>query len=96
MMINATPCHLISVDSLIIVAGDIEMLGRSLVLLLMAVTLAACSQDNDATGSTNACAAKLFPSYNPKIMEHCVAACVRCDRGTVTTCSTSCSMKGAR
>lgn len=72
------------------------MLGRTLVLLLMAVALAACSQETDATGSANACAAKLFNPFNPKVMEHCVAACVKCDRGTVTTCSTSCTMKGAR
>lgn len=71
------------------------MLVRSLVLLLMAVALAACSQESDTTGSTNACAAKLFSPFNPKIMEQCVAACVKCDRGTVTTCSTSCTMKGA-
>jgi hypothetical protein len=72
------------------------MRTRSLVLLLMAVVLASCSQENETTGSTNACAAKLFSPYNPKIMEQCIAVCVRCDRGTVTTCSTSCTLKGAR
>jgi hypothetical protein len=29
-------------------------------------------------------------------MKQCVAVCIACERGVVTTCSTSCTLKGAR
>jgi hypothetical protein len=62
------------------------------------LTLAACSpsSDNDPTGSVNLCAAKFYSPYNSKDMKQCVDVCIRCDRGAMTTCSTSCTLKGAR
>jgi hypothetical protein len=57
--------------------------------------LAGCKPDNDVTGSIN-CASKLYSPYNPKDMNQCVGACLACDRGVITTCSTSCTLKGAR
>jgi hypothetical protein len=63
---------------------------------LLAVTCAACNNEDDVTGTTSRCASELFSSYNPKVMEQCVAVCKRCERGTTVTCTTSCNLKGAR
>ena len=70
---------------------------RKVVLLIaVASTLSGCWSEPEVTGSTNSCAANLYSRYNPKIMNQCVDACIKCDRGNVTTCSTSCTLKGAR
>jgi hypothetical protein len=55
-----------------------------------------CSPNAKVTGSTNKCANDLYPSYNPKALDQCMAVCIKCDRGVTTTCSTSCKLKGAR
>ena len=65
-------------------------------IVLSAALLAACSPDNDVTGSIASCARKLYNPYNPRDLKQCVAACIACDRGVTTTCSTSCTLKGAR
>jgi hypothetical protein len=65
-------------------------------IVLSAAALAACSPDNDVTGSIGSCASKLYSAYNPKDMKQCVGACIACDRGVTTTCSTACTLKGAR
>lgn len=66
-------------------------------LTLMALTMMSCSPDEDVTGSIrNKCVADLYRSFNPKAMDQCVAACIKCEHGTTTTCSTSCTLKGAR
>ena len=57
---------------------------------------AACSPAEETTGSVNECIALNFPSYNPKAMDQCVAACKKCQNGVTTTCTTSCTLKGAR
>jgi hypothetical protein len=44
----------------------------------------------------SACATNLYANYNPLNMEQCVNVCLRCERGVMTTCSTSCTLKGAR
>ena len=64
-------------------------------IVLAAAVLAACTPDNDVTGSIGACAARLYSPYNPKDMKQCVGACIACERGVTTTCSTSCTLKGA-
>jgi hypothetical protein len=64
--------------------------------LLILGALGGCSPESDTTGAISSCARDLFPSYNPKIMDHCVNACKKCDRGTTITCTTSCTLKGAR
>jgi hypothetical protein len=64
-------------------------------IVLSAATLAACSPDNDVTGSIGSCVRKLYSSYNPRDMKQCVGACIGCDRGVTTTCTTSCTLKGA-
>ncbi len=68
-----------------------------IVIVLSAAALAACSPDNnDVTGSIENCARKLYSTYNPKNMKQCVGACIACDKGVMTTCSTACTLKGAR
>ena len=69
---------------------------RFAVLVVMSFVVASCSPDGEVTGSTSKCATDLYPSYNPKVLDQCVGACIKCDRGNTATCSTSCTLKGAR
>jgi hypothetical protein len=69
---------------------------RFAVLIAMASVVVSCSPDAEVTGSTNKCATDIYPSYNPKVLDQCVAVCIKCNRGVTTTCSTSCTLKGAR
>ena len=71
-------------------------MGRTAVLVVAALIVASCSPDPEAAAPTNKCATSLYPSFNPKALDQCVAVCIKCDRGTQTTCSTSCTMKGAK
>jgi hypothetical protein len=68
---------------------------RTIWVLGIALFVAACSQEGEVTGSTNACAAGLYSPYNPKVMKQCVDVCIKCNRGVTTTCTTSCTLKGA-
>lgn len=61
----------------------------------VALAAASCSPAEETTGSVSDCVAQNFPSYNPKEMAQCVAACKKCQHGITTTCSTSCTLKGA-
>jgi hypothetical protein len=74
--------------------GAAEM--RALTIIFLALLAGACDQDVNVTGSTNSCAANLYPALDRKNMSQCVDVCLRCERGTQATCSTSCSLKGAR
>jgi hypothetical protein len=66
-------------------------------IVLSAALLASCTPEsnNDVTGSIDSCTRRLYSAYNPKDMKQCVAVCIACERGVVTTCSTSCTLKGA-
>lgn len=66
---------------------------RFVVLVAVAFAICACSPASDTTGSINSCARELYPAFNPKVMEQCVAACRKCDRGVTTTCTTSCTLR---
>jgi hypothetical protein len=68
---------------------------RFVVLLPIALLTASCNPDSEVTGSTNKCATSLYPSYDPKLRDQCVGACIKCDHGNTVTCSTSCFLKGA-
>jgi hypothetical protein len=75
--------------------GDqLRILG--LLTLIAAMAVAGCSRDDDVTASTNSCAAKLYATFDPKSFDQCFNACMRCDHGVTTTCSTACRLKGAR
>jgi hypothetical protein len=70
---------------------------RFVVLIAAALAMTSCYPEEDVTGSIhNKCAAELYSRFNPKAMDQCMAVCIKCDRGTTTTCSTSCTLKGAR
>jgi hypothetical protein len=66
-------------------------------IVLCAAALAACTPEsnNDVTGTVDSCTRQLYSAYNPKDMKQCVAVCIACERGVITTCSTSCTLKGA-
>ncbi|WP_065751869.1 hypothetical protein [Bradyrhizobium paxllaeri] len=70
------------------------------VIVLSTVALAACTPESsshaDVTGSIDNCARKLYSQYNPKDKKQCVAVCIACERGVVTTCSTACTLRGAQ
>ena len=69
---------------------------RFVVLIATALAMVSCTPDEEVTGSIhNKCASELYGSYNSKILDQCVAVCIKCDRGTTATCSTSCTLKGA-
>ena len=67
-------------------------------IVLSAAALASCTPESnhDVTGSIENCVRKLYSQYNPKDMKQCVAVCITCERGVMTTCSTSCKLKGAQ
>jgi hypothetical protein len=69
---------------------------RSFAFIFIALALASCS-DAEVAAPTNLCAEKLYSpvKFDPKNLEHCVQACIKCDRGAVTTCSTACTLRGA-
>ena len=69
---------------------------RLLVVALFALLTAACNQEQDVTGSTPLCPMRSYSTFNPRDMNQCVAACKACDRGTTVTCTTSCTLHGAR
>jgi hypothetical protein len=67
------------------------------VLLGILCGITGCNNDtSDATAETLKCARKQYANYDPKIMKQCVDVCIGCERGSMTTCSTSCTMKGAK
>ncbi|UPJ54680.1 hypothetical protein IVB30_06590 [Bradyrhizobium sp. 200] len=69
-------------------------------IVLSAAVLAGCTPENssraDVTGSIDNCARKLYSQYDPKNMKQCVAVCIACERGVMTTCSTACTLRGAQ
>ncbi|MCP3466805.1 MULTISPECIES: hypothetical protein [unclassified Bradyrhizobium] len=69
---------------------------RVVVIILLSLMTAACEPEQDITGSTAACPLRNYSSYNARDMNQCVAACKSCDHGTTVTCTTSCTLKGAR
>lgn len=69
---------------------------RLVAVIICALMTAACDQERDITGSTTSTCPIRSYSYNPRDMNQCVNACRSCDRGTTVTCTTSCTLKGAR
>ena len=69
---------------------------RLFTVIAFALMTAACNQEQDITGSTQLCPMRSYSSYNARDLNQCVSACKACDRGTTVTCTTSCTLKGAR
>ena len=61
------------------------------ILAFMLFAATSCSKSDDTTGSVDSCSAP----YNLKVVDQCVAACLKCQNGVTTTCTTSCKLKGA-
>jgi hypothetical protein len=75
------------------------MSGRELIAvagLVMLASMAACSPGPTPGDPVARCVASNFPSYNAKDRDQCISACIKCENGVVTTCATSCSLKGAK
>lgn len=66
-----------------------------LAISVVAFVCSACWSEAEVTEQSNACATRLYSRYDPKILKQCVDVCIQCNRGTTTTCSTSCTLKGA-
>jgi hypothetical protein len=64
--------------------------------LALLLVLAGCSQADELPAEAKACAARLYSNYNAKDFEQCVAVCIACKNGVMTTCSTACRLKGAQ
>jgi hypothetical protein len=69
---------------------------RFVAVVMLASLMAGCWSDPAPTGSVSRCVTEHFPSYNPKDREQCIAACIKCEHGVVTTCATACSLKSSR
>lgn len=79
-----------------IVADGAAVRALKITTIICSLAAASCTPDSEVTGTTNACPARLRSSYNAKDMSQCVDACMSCDRSTRVTCSTSCTLKGAK
>ena len=64
--------------------------------MLAGFLASSCSPEAEVNHAAAACAAKLHNPYNPQNMSQCVNVCLNCNRGTMTTCTTSCTLKGAK
>jgi len=75
----------------------VERVMRRLALVIaMALAVSACNQAEETTGSIDACARNVLPSYNPKVLDQCVAVCKQCEHGVTVTCTTACKLRGAQ
>jgi hypothetical protein len=67
------------------------------VILGLVCGVGGCNNDtSDAATDSQKCAHRLYANYSPMNMKQCVDVCITCERGSMTTCSTSCTMKGAK
>ena len=63
--------------------------------LLAAVFLMVCSKEPEYTDQQRACIVKQYNGYDAKQLSQCVNVCKSCMGGSTTTCTTSCTLKGA-
>ena len=75
--------------------GDICPMQMAILAMALVVMLTGCSQESTPESVAD-CKIQKFPGYNPKDMNQCVKACITCENGVTTTCTTSCTLKGAR
>jgi hypothetical protein len=68
---------------------------RRVLTLLLLLGLADCSKGPEGADLTAECKAKVSAALQSKSLKQCVAACIECEHGVTTTCSTSCTLKGA-
>lgn len=70
-------------------------LRRLFCLTVLAMGLAACSQEVDYTPEQRSCIAQRYSRYDAKQLNQCVDVCEMCMRGNAVTCNTSCRLRGA-
>lgn len=73
-----------------------DKIAAMAIAIFVCLLTSSCSPDTEVTNAAGSCPAKLYGVYNPKNMSQCVGVCKNCDRGTTATCTTSCTLKGAR
>jgi hypothetical protein len=73
-------------------------LRRCGVLIAVALAVAACSKDPEPeyTDRQRACITQRYAKYDATKFDQCVDVCEQCLAGTVTTCTTSCKLKGTK
>ena len=64
--------------------------------ILAAAWLTGCSNEPEYTYEQRLCIAKQYEHYDANQMSQCVNVCKSCMGGSTTTCTTSCTLKGAR
>jgi hypothetical protein len=69
---------------------------RLALAIAMALMVSACNEADAPPGPNDACARNVFPLYNPKVFDQCVAVCKQCEKGVTVTCSTACKLRGAQ
>jgi hypothetical protein len=69
---------------------------RLMILFPLILILVGCSRKDEESPARKACIADLYSAYDPKNVDQCMNVCIKCDSGVITTCSTSCRLKGAR
>jgi hypothetical protein len=62
------------------------------VLLIPLAVLGACSREAEPVTTTAQCMA----GYDDKQFDQCIAACIKCEKGVMTTCATACRLRGAK
>jgi hypothetical protein len=65
------------------------------IVIAVAIVAASCSQEPEYTDTQRGCIAQRYPKYDVAKLNQCVDVCINCMRGTTTTCTTSCNLKGA-
>lgn len=65
------------------------------VVIAAAIVVASCSKEPEYTDTQRACIAQHYGKYDPTNLNQCVDICKACMKGTTTTCTTSCKLKGA-
>lgn len=83
--------------------GERARLIRGAVMFMIALACALAALflffryfGTEESGPSLACTARLYSPYDPKNLEQCMTVCMVCSAGVKTTCSTSCTLKGAR
>lgn len=73
--------------------GEFSM--RLFAIIALALMIGGC-RENEVSPSVSPCARQLYSSFDPRKLDQCVSACIKCDNGVITTCTTSCRLKGAQ
>ena len=80
-----------------VVRGVIVFMALGVGLLgLIFIALQSFGPKQGQPEASLACATKLYSPYDSKNLEQCIAVCMACSAGVKTTCSTSCTLKGAK